>query len=213
MTRVWMIGGSGLVGGFVEAMLAARGALVSFGRRATAAPHHRQIEFDRLPEIGDNGRCDTAISCLGTTIRAAGSEAAMRRVDHDYVVAFAEAARRAGARQFILVSSTMADAASSSFYLRLKGETERDVVAVGFDRVDIFRPGLLLGERREFRPGEWFAAKLSPLLRPILVGGLYRYRAIPAETVAGAIVALVGEKGRGVAVHENREIEALARSD
>jgi uncharacterized protein YbjT (DUF2867 family) len=202
MTRVWLVGGSGLVGGFVEARLAARGGLVSFGRRAPTQPCHRQIDFDRLPETGEPGGCDTAIACLGTTIRAAGSKSAMRRVDHDYVVAFAMAARAAGARQFILVSSVGADPASANFYLRLKGESERNVVAVGFERVDVIRPGLLLGDRRQFRPAERFAALLAPVVNPALVGSLARYRAIRAETVAGAIARLVGAKGRGTIVHE-----------
>jgi uncharacterized protein YbjT (DUF2867 family) len=100
------------------------------------------------------------------------------------------------------VSSVGADPTSANFYLRLKGETERDVVAVGFARVDIIRPGLLLGDRREFRPAERFAALLAPVVNPLLVGPLARYRAIRAEAVAGAIARLAGAKGRGTIVHE-----------
>jgi len=211
MTAVWFVGGSGLVGSFVEAKLAHDGGLVSFGRRVSSAPFQRQIDFDRLPElVDDNGGCETAISCLGTTIRTAGSEAAMRRVDHDYVVAFAAAAKARGARQFILVSSVGANSSSRNFYLRLKGETERDVGLLGFERADILRPGLLLGERKEIRPGERFAALLSPLLGVFMVGGLDKYRGIRAETVASAITNLVGAPENGVIVHGNREIEVLA---
>lgn len=212
MNRIWLIGGSGLVGSFVEAKLAARG-LVSFGRRTATTDFQRQIDFDRLPDLpGEAAACQTAISCLGTTIKTAGSEAAMRRVDHDYVMAFAQAARAAGARHFILVSSTMADPGASSFYLRLKGETERDVLAAGFARVDIVRPGLLLGERREFRPVERFAAMLSPVLKPLMIGAAYRYRPIAAATVADAIAHLTEADGTGVHFHENRAIERLART-
>ena len=211
MIRVWLVGGSGLVGSGVEAGLAASGTLLSFGRRAPTTGFHRQIDFDTLSDLAGHGGCDTAICCLGTTIRAAGSAARMRRVDHDYAVAFASAARAAGARQCILVSSVGADAASANFYLRLKGETERDVIAAGFERVDIIRPGLLLGERTEFRLGERLASAVMPIVSPLFIGGLDRYRAIPARSVAQAIVALAGAKGRGTAIHENRAILATTR--
>jgi uncharacterized protein YbjT (DUF2867 family) len=211
MSTIWLVGGTGLVGSGVEHGLRGR-ALVSFVRRDGAAAPRRRIDFDALPAaLAGAGHCDIAICCLGTTLRTAGSKAAMRRVDHDYVVAFAQAAKAAGARQFMLVSSTMADARASNFYLRLKGETEADVIAVGFGRVDIIRPGLLLGERREYRPGERIAAVLAPVLRPVLVGGFYRYRAISARTVADAIVSLAGVGGEGVIIHENRELERHAR--
>src|SRR5205085_9625313 len=90
---------------------------------------------------------DVAISALGTTWRAAGSEAAFRAVDFTMVVDFATAAREAGVPRMIAVSSVGADAGSRAFYLRVKGEMEAALSALGFDRLDIVRPGLLRGDR------------------------------------------------------------------
>lgn len=80
------------------------------------------------------------ISCLGATIRQAGSRAAFRAVDHDLVLAAARAAKKGSARQAIVVSSVGASAKAGNFYLRTKGETEDGLRALGFERLDILRP-------------------------------------------------------------------------
>jgi uncharacterized protein YbjT (DUF2867 family) len=154
---------------------------------------------------------DTYVSCLGTTIRKAGSEAAFRAVDHDLVLRWGRLARELGARQALLVSSVGADPASGVFYLRVKGETERDLAALGFPRVDLIRPGQLLGEREESRPLERVAQFAARLYSPWLKGGLSRYRAITAATVADAMAVLVREQGAaGERVHHHDDLQALA---
>ena len=218
MKRVWVIGGTGLTGALLVDRLRRAGdvSLTSFVRRTVAAGDEVQLDFPALPNLPDAAPdgCDVAISCLGTTAAAAGSDTAQWRVDHDFVVDFARAARRCGARHFILMSSVGADAGSKNFYLRLKGRTEIDVAAVGFERTDVLRPGLLIGRRDERRPGEWIAQRLMGPLLPWLRGRDGWYSPIAADTVARAIVALTtgapttpGESARRFA---NRELEALA---
>jgi uncharacterized protein YbjT (DUF2867 family) len=92
----------------------------------------------------------------------------------------------------------------------VKGEAERDVEAVGFEGLDLVRPGLLLGERTESRPVEALMQRLSPILNPLLVGGLERYGAIDADTVAAAIARLVDRGPDAFHLHENRALRALA---
>lgn len=153
---------------------------------------------------------DAYLCCLGTTIKAAGSREAFLAIDRDLVLRFAAMARELGARQAILVSSVGASAQSGNFYLRVKGETERSLAEMGFERVDLLRPGLLLGERSESRPGEAFARALTPLTNPFLRGPLRRYRGIAADDVAAAAVALLGNGEPGRHVHENEALVALA---
>ena len=141
--------------------------------------------------------------CLGTTLRQAGSREAFLAVDRDLVLALAATARELGARQALLVSSVGASAQSGNFYLRVKGEAERGLVALGFERVDCLRPGLLLGERSERRRAEAWGQRLMPLANPLLAGPLRRYRAISADVVAGALVALAGRDAPGRFVHEH----------
>ncbi len=214
MARVAMIGATGLVGRSVAPGLVAAGhALLLVGRRAAGVEGAR----DHVLPMADWGeallgeRVDVAISTLGTTWRKAGNWDAFEAVDRFAVVAFAKAARAAGARHFILVSSVGADHTASNRYLALKGAVEADLGAMGFDRLDIVRPGLLTGQRGgDRRNGERFGILVSPLVNPFLRGRLYRFRAIPASTVAKAIVALAAKDGRGRCIHTNRDLEQFA---
>lgn len=155
---------------------------------------------------------DVAISCLGTTWNKSGkSEAAFRAVDLDLVLTFADAARNAGARQMITVSSVGASAESSGFYLRTKGQAEEGLADLGFERLDILRPGLLTGERGgDRRIGERVGIMLSPLTDALMHGSLRRYRSIERATVARCIANLAMTGGQGQFIHENDAINALA---
>jgi uncharacterized protein YbjT (DUF2867 family) len=211
--RVLLAGGTGLVGSRLTKLLSGRDdvALRSLVR-TPSHPAEQAIDFDALTvdPVGATGSqaVDVGISCLGTTIRKAGTQAAFRRVDHDYVLAVARAAIGRGARQFIMISS--AGAGGSGFYLRVKGEVEQAVRSLGFARLDIIRPGLILGERQERRPMESLAQQLAPLLNPLLVGSLGRYACVPADTIAAAIARLVGRTEPGGRIHHSPELSSLA---
>jgi uncharacterized protein YbjT (DUF2867 family) len=167
-------------------------------------------DFAALEKLPEPLRGDDAFCCLGTTRRQAGSPAAFRAVDQGAVLAFAWAARRGGAQRFFTVSSLGADAHSRVFYNRVKGETEEALRVLDFGTLAIFRPSLLLGPRREFRPGEKILAGLMWLAEPLLLGGLRKYRAIPAATVARAMRRCShGKPGQGVLVYESDEIADL----
>jgi uncharacterized protein YbjT (DUF2867 family) len=164
-------------------------------------------DFAALPPLP---AADVAICALGTTIRAAGSKAAFRAVDHDSVLAFARAAQAAGVTRFIVVTAVGADAGSGVFYTRVKGEVEVALAAMGFARLDIIQPGLIIGPRAERRPVEAVLQVVTPLLDPLLVGGLARYGSVPAEVIAGAIAKLAERVVPGRFVHQNRALRALA---
>lgn len=148
--------------------------------------------------------------CLGTTIARAGSQAAFREVDFDFVLRFARAGLEAGATHLSVVSSVGAEPTSSNFYLRVKGEMEQALRATGLPSLDIFRPSLLLGARAESRPGEAFAALLAPAVSWMLVGSLSRYRPMPVSTLARAMAAAGRQARPGVHLHHYLEIATLA---
>lgn len=224
---VLLAGATGLVGGRVlERLLAPPQGpqVLAPVRRPLTIPSPRL--FAPVVELGDAGQdlalreqlrgaspqIGSYLCCLGTTIRRAGSREAFLAVDRDLVLRLAAIALELGARQAILVSSVGASAQSGNFYLRVKGETERALADLGFERLDLLRPGLLLGNRTESRPGEAIARRLSPVTNPLLRGPLRRYRGIAADDVAAAAVALVGLGGPGRHVHENAGLLALASS-
>lgn len=165
--------------------------------------------LDKLPAVP----IDVAFCCLGTTIRKAGSKEAFRAVDYGYVLAFARWARARGARHFLLVSSVGAAPDSGNFYLRVKGEVERDLETLGFDWLDLFEPSFLLGTRQESRPGERIGQAVIQAIEFVLTGPLERYRGISAATVADAIFTRANSPGDpGVRRYEWRAITALAAS-
>lgn len=155
------------------------------------------------------GKIDAYISALGTTIKTAGSREAFISVDRDLVCRFAEIAKQQKAKQIVFVSSVGANRQTSNFYLRVKGETEDLLERMKFHRVDILRPGVLLGPREDSRAGEAIAQKLSFIYNPLLQGPLRRYRAISADTVAEATLVLLRKKEPGIFVYENTEMLGL----
>jgi uncharacterized protein YbjT (DUF2867 family) len=213
-----MIGATGLVGSLLrERILGRPGAeLHALVRRSSGRSHpfcHEHVlPPEKWPEAVASIGADTAVSALGTTMRNAGSEAAFRAVDYDMVLAFAAAARAARAGHMLTVSSVGADPASRNFYLRLKGEMEQALAALGFDRLDVLRPGLLVGKRSaDRRLGERLGILVSPVTNLFLRGSLGRYAAIDARLVAAAAAACLDRSEPGVRVHENNALRRLAQ--
>jgi len=159
-----------------------------------------QTDFSQPEALGEQLAADDVYCCLGTTQRQAG-RAGLAEVDHQYVVNLARACRAQGAQQFLVVSAVGASEHSPSWYSRVKGRMEKDVSALGYASVHILRPSLLLGERQDKRPAEDLAQKLSPLLRPLFAGPLARYRPVPTEDVAGAMLQLSRRPYAGVEIH------------
>ncbi|WP_434560790.1 oxidoreductase [Pseudomonas sp. Z5-35] len=155
-----------------------------------------------LPRL--DGPVDIAFCCLGTTIKKAGSEQAFRAVDLDLVVAFAKRARELGARHLIVVSALNADAKSSIFYNRVKGEMEEALTAQDWPQLTICRPSLLLGDRVEPRLAEQLAGPLSKLIPG-------KYHGIEACQLARAMWRLALEEEDGVRVVESDELRKLGK--
>jgi uncharacterized protein YbjT (DUF2867 family) len=217
MTRVVIAGATGLIGKQLVVELAGQEGVethILVRSKPAGVPSgvivHEAASADWANEVVAI-KADVAISCLGTTMRTAGSKAAFRAVDFDLVTGFAKAAKDAGARHMIAVSSVGASAKATNFYLQTKGQAEAAMAQMGFDRVDFLRPGLLTGgERPESRPGESVAIMIAPLTDLLMVGGLSRYRSIPALVVAQAITHLALASGQGQHIHENDAIRTLA---
>ncbi len=205
-------GASGLIGHAVATQLQGPSLRMITRRKLEVIGEQIVVPVDQWPDHIRAAKPAIAISTLGTTIKQAGSQAAFRSVDHDLVVAVAQAAKDAGATQFIMVSSVGASAKASAFYLKTKGEAEDAVKAMGFDRVDILRPGLLRGDRQgPSRPVERLMIALSPVTDLFTPAVLSQYRSIDAQDVAKAIAKLTKETAPGTFVHHNAEMLALGR--
>lgn len=167
---------------------------------------------ETLPALSPQLKADDVFIALGTTRRQTPDPAAYYQIDHDYPVEAARIARQNGAKAVLLVSSVGADATSRSSYLRTKGETERDVIALGFAHTAIFRPSMLIGERSEHRPLERFFIAVAKVVNPLLGGAADRYRGIDGGDVARAMIAAARNDAPGVRIIHWREMMALLQS-
>jgi uncharacterized protein YbjT (DUF2867 family) len=218
--RVALVGATGLIGRRVIEIASAGDEvrIVGIARREAPLPAGARMEMfvsepDKWGEVLEAVRPRALICALGTTWKKAGrDEAAFRSVDHDLVLATAEAAKRAGVPNMVLVSAAGADARSKSFYMRVKGETEDALSRVGFKRLDILHPGLLRGERTgDLRFAERAAIIAAPLIDPLLSGKWERYRSIDAGLVAEAALGLALRRAGGRFTHDNDAMRRAAR--
>ncbi len=219
--RIALVGATGLIGSTVIEHCVGREdvRLTGVARRETRLPRGIRMEMfvaepAKWPEVLEAARPSVIICALGTTWKKAGAdEAAFRAVDQELVLAIAGAAKELGIERFVHVSAAGADTASRNFYLRVKGEVERDLGKLRFARLDILRPGLLRGKRQDDRrPAERLGIALAPVANLFLHGSLRRYRAIAADTVAQAALALAKRPVRGRFVHDNDAIRRAAKT-
>ena len=175
--------------------------------KASAKLTIHEVDFARLPAAFPT--VDDVFIALGTTIKVAGSEAAFRQVDLDFVVNIARAAKAAGATRLAVVSALGADAKSRVLYNRVKGEMQVAIAQLGYESVVIAQPSLLLGDRvalgQSARRAEVWAARLLKPLGWIVPKGV---RPIPARTVASALLAAILDARPGIHVLKSAAMQA-----
>lgn len=203
-TTALLFGATGLTGSALLDLLLKEdriGKVKIFVRKPTGITHPKLTEIifdfeamDKPEEI----KGDYLFSCLGTTLKKAGSKAVQQKIDRDYPVKIAQIAAQNGVGKYLMVSSVGADARSGNFYLRTKGEMENGVIeAMTAEKTRIFRPSFLLGDRKESRLGEKIGIILARLLNPLFVGGIRKYKGIDVVLLSKSMLytALTGKSG------------------
>lgn len=140
-------------------------------------------DFGDLPVLN----ADHVFSCMGTTIKKAGSQAAQQVIDRDYPIEIAKYTKKIGAQKLVCVSSVGADSHSKNFYLRTKGEMEEGVKKY-FPSAIFVRPSFIFGDREERRPGEKIGISIFKVINPLLLGGLSKYKGVKVEKLSKAMI-------------------------
>jgi len=211
-----LAGATGLVGGEVLRLLLEDPAwtgVVVLARRDLGLTHPKlrahKVDLDKPDSFESLVKGDDVFCCIGTTMKKAGTEETFYATDFDIPYELARAASKNGAKQYLLVTSSGADANSRFFYPRVKGELEAAVAKVPFESVHILRPSLLLGERSETRPLERLGMHLAPILSLLMLGPLRRYAPIQSSAVARAMLVLAKSASPGVHLHESHTLQPL----
>lgn len=211
-----LIGATGLVGGFVLQQILQDDyydKVIVLTRKPLNNQHSKLkevvVDFTKLDEYAAEIKADIIFSCLGTTIKVAGSQEAFKRVDFEYPYKVAQIAKQNGATAYLLVSALGAAKDSLVFYNRVKGELEEEVSSLNYDAFHILQPSLIIGDRKEARTGEGIAQKLAPVFDALMIGGLKKYKSIKAEQIAMAMVAYSKLNDKGVFKHESDELQQL----
>ena len=209
--RLLVAGGTGLIGGaLLRHGLSEGHEITTVGRRPTGIASSEIVSsFDDLPRLPP---ADAAICTLGTTIRQAGSQEAFRAIDEHAVVSFATAAKAAGVQHFLVVTAVGANPEASVFYSRVKGEAEQRLGKLGFRRLDIIRPGLLLGDRTQRRPIEALLQRVAPATDLLMHCKWRRFRSMHATDAAQCLLGLAANNEPGVYTHHFDDIMKVLQS-
>lgn len=214
-----LAGASGFVGtrvldALLEAPEVARVLAVTRRPLGREHPHlaNRIVQFDHLERQLAGLKCQVAFSCLGARLgERHGDEEAARRVDLGYTLAFARAAKAAGAARFVVLSAAGADVTAKSVYLRIKGDLEEKLTGLGFRALDILQPAIVLGWPREMGVGDLARQAVMPLVNPFLVGARAAHRGVPVATAAAAMLGTLRSGRLGPQRYTYAGICALAR--
>ncbi|MHC2619503.1 uncharacterized protein YbjT (DUF2867 family) [Bradyrhizobium huanghuaihaiense] len=190
--------------------------VIAVARKPLAVNHPKLTvligDLASLPVLKPQLVADEVFIALGTTRKHTPDEAEYYKIDHDYPLLAAEIAKANGARSVFLVTAVGANAASSVFYVRTKGEVERDILALDFEHTHIFRPSQILGERDEDRPRERLIIAIWNVINPLLVGPADRYRGLTGNEIAHAIARAARHQAEKVRIYHWKEMTPLLRT-
>ena len=212
MKTALITGYSGLIGRQLLSLLLEDdryGQVIAVGRRNLDIKHPKlsQQIIDFTDIHLNNTHIDDVFCCLGTTMKKAGSQEKFRLVDFQYPVSIASYGLKIGAKRMLLVSSLGANEKSMVFYSKVKGEVEKAISRLGYSRVDIFRPSLLLGPRDDARLAEDLGKGLMKVFGFLFVGPLKDYKAIAGSKVASAMLYFAKDEGSGIYIHSSGELQ------
>jgi uncharacterized protein YbjT (DUF2867 family) len=175
-------------------------------------PKLKQIklsDFSKLMDLPDKLKAGAFFCCIGTTIKAAGTKEAFTKVDLEIPKQIAQLAESLSAASLVVISSIGADANSSNFYLRTKGEMEKAVRKIYNGNLKFVRPSLLMGNRDEFRFGEKISFIFMKGFGWMFSGPLKKYRGIYAHDVARAMIK-ISDHPENKMIYESDELFKLA---
>jgi uncharacterized protein YbjT (DUF2867 family) len=211
-------GATGLVGSSLLTQLLADDQyekIIIIVRKSVDIKHskliQKQIDFDLIESLKLDFQVDDVFCALGTTIKTAGSQDAFYKVDFTFVVKLGKWCAAYSVKRFLIVSAMGASSKSGIFYNRVKGEMEAAVSQLNIPQIQVFRPSLLMGDRKEKRGGEKIAQVIMGSLGFLFVGPLLKFKGIHADVVAKAMINSAKKEVKSFIVFESGEMQRMER--
>lgn len=219
MKSAIVFGSSGFVGSHLLSELlnsSDYGQVTAVARKSLEITHPKLqtviADYNSLAAVKSEITADEVFIALGTTRANSPEKTEYYEVDHDYPVLAARIAKERGAKSVFLVTAVGANLNSRFFYTRTKGETERDVIALDFEHTHIFRPSMILGNRKEKRSLLEAALMRSwSALNPLLTWKGEKYKGITGGDIAKAMITSAENPSEKLKIYQWREMHDLLR--
>jgi uncharacterized protein YbjT (DUF2867 family) len=217
MKRALVFGSSGFVGSHLlsELLNSSDYEQITAVARKTLNITHPKLrivigDYNSLASVKSETAADEVFIALGTTRASSPAKAEYYQVDHDYPVLAARVAKERGAKSVFLVTAVDANPNSKLFYVRTKGETERDVIILDFEHTHIFRPSMIMGNRKEKRSLlEEALIRFWSALNPLLTGKVDKYKGMAGEDIAIALMRSAKNQTEKLKIYHWREMHDL----
>ena len=217
MKKAILFGASGFIGSclLIDLLNNTDYDQVSIVVRKTLGLNHPKLieligDYSTLDRLKDKIKGDEIFIALGTTKKNTPDRTEYYQIDHDYPVKAAMIARENGAKSVFIVTAVGADASSNVFYIKTKGEVERDILSLKIKHTCIFRPSLIMGERKENRAFERTLIKIWGYINPVLIGkSLTKYRGMTGQDIARAMINAAKDEKAAVRVLEWQQMTDL----
>ncbi|MDG1516974.1 MAG: NAD(P)H-binding protein [Flavobacteriales bacterium] len=204
-----ILGATGLTGNFVlEELLKNEeySKLLVFSRIELGIKHDKLeviiCDLLKIEEQQEKFQANEVYVCIGSTTNKTPNKKLYRDIDFGIPVAAAKLCKANNIKCISIISSLGANARSTVFYPKTKGEMENEVMAFGIEKTYLLRPSMILGARQENRLGESLGKILLSIISPFMLGKLTRYKGIEAKTIANAMIWLSNND------HSNGTIES-----
>jgi uncharacterized protein YbjT (DUF2867 family) len=166
-------------------------------------------DYHSLPAMKDALVADDAFITLGTTKKNTPDQVEYYHVDHDYPVLASKFAKENGAKSVFILTAVGANQNSGIFYVKTKGETERDIIALDYEHTHIFRPSMLMGSRKENRPMEKIIISIWSVINPLFIGKMSKNKGINGKDVARAMNNAAKNQNEKIKIYHWKEMTDL----
>ncbi|MBX9808569.1 MAG: NAD(P)H-binding protein [Flavobacteriaceae bacterium] len=133
---------------------------------------------------------DEVFCCIGTTAKKTPDKILYKKIDYGIPVTAAKLSKENEIPTFIVVSAIGANANSTIFYNKIKGEMEQAVLSEKIEKTHILQPSIIGGNRQEQRIGEKIGLIVFKLFQPLFLGKLNKYRITEAKHIAQSMINL-----------------------